>query len=104
MPAIGQDNVQHFADSHEDVLEFAKTNSSLAVKDSHALQYFVADVYAYDIAVPEIGCSGDVEAGAPTTEIAEPTPTATTPPTETQEVPPVSSVPLSHLSQKRVSI
>ncbi|KAL4781374.1 putative peptidase family-domain-containing protein [Aspergillus varians] len=58
MPAYGQGLVEHYADGYEGVLEFAKGNRTEAVHDSEALQYFALEVYAYDVAVPGVGCVG----------------------------------------------
>ncbi|PGH08777.1 hypothetical protein AJ79_05876 [Helicocarpus griseus UAMH5409] len=70
MPAIGEDHVGHFADSYADVMELAAHNATFATRDSNALQYFAAETYAFDIAVPGVGCSGDE---------SEETPSLTTP-------------------------
>lgn len=58
MPAIGQGLVQHFADGYEGVLEMAGGNSTESVRDSETLQYFALEVYAYDVAIPGVGCVG----------------------------------------------
>ena len=60
MPAIGEALVEHYSEGEEyaDILELARNNATIAVRDSDALQYFALDVYAYDIAAPGIGCSG----------------------------------------------
>jgi hypothetical protein len=54
----------HYADSFEDCLELAKTNHSLAVRNSATLRYFAIDAYTYDISVPGIGCLGDYKAAS----------------------------------------
>jgi hypothetical protein len=50
--------IDHFADGHEGVVDQALKNAKLSTHDSETLQYFALDVYAYDIAVPGIGCPG----------------------------------------------
>ncbi|KAI1913381.1 Prenylated Rab acceptor protein 1 [Ophidiomyces ophidiicola] len=77
LPAIGEGYIDHFSKSYQGVLDLATTNSSLSVRDSDALQYFAADAYGYDIAIPGVGC-----AGAPSA-----TPTSKPPATTTAAVP-----------------
>lgn len=57
---IGQDVVGHYADTFKECLELAHEDESLAVRNSASLRYFALDVYAYDIAVPGIGCTGKI--------------------------------------------
>lgn len=64
MPAFGEGHVEHFTEDYAGVLEEAKVNSTQATHDSDSLQYFALEVYAYDIAVPGIGCPGDVHGKA----------------------------------------
>lgn len=59
LPPIAEDVVGHAAEGYNDVLEVAKTSPTESVRDIHALQYFAADVYAYDIAAPGVGCTGE---------------------------------------------
>ncbi|KAE8150914.1 putative peptidase domain-containing protein [Aspergillus avenaceus] len=61
MPAIGQNWVEHFADGYLEAVELAAGNRSVSTRDSEALQYFALEAYAFDIAVPGVGCLGDVE-------------------------------------------
>ncbi|KAL4923876.1 major allergen Asp F2 [Aspergillus undulatus] len=61
MPAIGQGFVEHYADGYDGVLEFANGNRTEATHDSETLQYFALEVYAYDVAVPGVGCVGEEE-------------------------------------------
>ncbi|RDW81258.1 major allergen Asp F2 [Aspergillus mulundensis] len=71
MPAIGQGLVEHYADGYEGVLELAAGNGTEAVHDSETLQYFALEAYAYDVAVPGVGCVGgedEEEEGDETTE------------------------------------
>ncbi|EER28226.1 hypothetical protein D8B26_004545 [Coccidioides posadasii str. Silveira] len=80
LPAIGEGHIEHFSDSYEDVLELGAHNSSFAVRDSNALQYFAADVYGFDIAVPGIGCAGTPSPKPSTTSQPPATTTAAVPP------------------------
>ncbi|KAI4240227.1 MAG: hypothetical protein L6R40_005256 [Gallowayella cf. fulva] len=64
MPAFGENHVEHFAEDYAGALELAKTNATYATHDSDILQYFALDVYAYDIAVPGVGCSGQATEAA----------------------------------------
>lgn len=56
---LGQNVVGHYADTYDEVLELAESNPDEAVRNSATLRYYALDVYAYDIAVPGEGCSGD---------------------------------------------
>ncbi|KAI2467492.1 major allergen Asp F2 [Annulohypoxylon bovei var. microspora] len=58
LPAIGEGTVEHYADSYNECLQLAIDNPAEAVRNSHTLQYFALDVYAFDIAVPGEGCTG----------------------------------------------
>ncbi|EEP77653.1 antigen 1 [Uncinocarpus reesii 1704] len=89
MPAIGEGHVEHFSNTYEDVLQLGAHNSSFAVRDSDTLQYFAADVYGFDIAIPGVGCAGEPSASTP------PSPSATTQPpaTTAAAVPPVRVTP-----------
>ncbi|KAJ6187378.1 hypothetical protein N7519_002286 [Penicillium mononematosum] len=88
--AIGQGWIDHFADGYEEVVDQAKNNATLSTRDSETLQYFALEAYAYDIAVPGVGCPG-VQHEHDETEAttSEPAPTATTTdaPSTTAEVP-----------------
>jgi hypothetical protein len=59
VPTIGQNWVDHFADGYDEVLDLAIENATLSTHDSETLQYFALEVYAHDISVPGIGCSGE---------------------------------------------
>jgi hypothetical protein len=56
---IGESSVFHYADSYLQCLELAKESPEYAVRNAHTLQYFALDVYAYDIAAPGQGCTGE---------------------------------------------
>ncbi|KAK8108084.1 uncharacterized protein PG998_010097 [Apiospora kogelbergensis] len=58
MPSVGEGVAEHFADSHAECLKLAHENPAEAVRNSHTLQYFALDAYAFDIALPNEGCSG----------------------------------------------
>lgn len=49
IPKIGEGVVEHYAEDYAAVVELAKTGSSLAVRDSEALQLFALEAYAYDV-------------------------------------------------------
>ncbi|OAA37218.1 major allergen Asp f 2-like protein [Metarhizium rileyi] len=57
-PVINEDIVSHFADDFNGLLEVAKTEPEKSVVDMDAFQYFALDVWAYDIAAPGMGCTG----------------------------------------------
>lgn len=61
VPAITEDIVSHYAEDYASVLELAEHNSTYSVRDSDALQYFAINAYAYDIVVPGVGCTGELE-------------------------------------------
>jgi hypothetical protein len=56
---IGEGTVFHYADTYTECLELAVESPEYAVRNAHTLQYFALDVYAYDIAVPGMGCTGE---------------------------------------------
>lgn len=58
LPKVGEGAAEHYADSYRECLDLAVSDPSLAVRNSHTLQYFALDVYAYDIALPGEGCTG----------------------------------------------
>lgn len=58
LPAIGEGIVEHYAEEYPTTLEYAKSNTTYAVRNSDTLQYFALEAYAYDIAVPGVGCPG----------------------------------------------
>jgi hypothetical protein len=102
MPTIGWGYIEHFADDYEQVIELAAANNSTeSTHDSDTLQYFALEAYAYDIAVPGVGCSGGEESHshAPASSSAAPpapvattsgSPTQTQAPSSTVSIPPVS--------------
>ncbi|KAI0168661.1 hypothetical protein BJ166DRAFT_523012 [Pestalotiopsis sp. NC0098] len=61
MPSVGEGVVEHYADDYEDCLQLAIDNPFEATRNTHTLQYFALDVYAFDIALPNDGCTGKVE-------------------------------------------
>ncbi|KAL8859270.1 MAG: hypothetical protein Q9178_004208 [Gyalolechia marmorata] len=83
--AFGDNHVEHFAEDYAGALELAETNSSYATHDSDTLQYFALDVYAYDIAVPGVGCPGTVAEAVSSMET--PTSSAMTTPMPAQSPP-----------------
>lgn len=87
VPTVSEEIVEHYAGEYPEVLELAKTNSSYSGIDSNTLQYFAIDVWAYDIAAPGVGCTGEPEEKK--TEDA-PATTASSAPSATSEAPKVS--------------
>jgi hypothetical protein len=71
IPKVGEGVVEHYTTEakYPGVISLAKENATYAVRNSDTLQYFALEVYAHDVAVPGIGCSG--------TYSATPTPAAT---------------------------
>ncbi|KAJ2898264.1 zincin [Zalerion maritima] len=61
VPQISEGVVSHYAEDYAEVLELARTEPEKSVIDSEALQYFAIDVYAFDVAAPGVGCSGELE-------------------------------------------
>ncbi|KAK3305639.1 putative peptidase domain-containing protein [Chaetomium strumarium] len=59
VPRISENVVEHFAEDYEGVVELAKTDPAKSAIDSDTLQYFAIDVYAFDIAAPGVGCTGN---------------------------------------------
>ncbi|KAH7127415.1 putative peptidase domain-containing protein [Dactylonectria macrodidyma] len=60
VPIISESIVDHFAEDYPESLALAKSDPSKSGIDSDTLQYFAIDVYAYDIAAPGVGCTGEV--------------------------------------------
>ncbi len=59
VPAFSEGIIDHYVDEYTPILELAKTDPDVAVRNSDSLQYFAMDVYAYDIALPGQGCTGE---------------------------------------------
>lgn len=70
IPTIGENTAEHYADSYQACLDLAVKNPAEAVRNTHSLQYFALDVYAYDIALPGEGCAGVVKASSSSTAAA----------------------------------
>ncbi|CDR44326.1 CYFA0S14e01904g1_1 [Cyberlindnera fabianii] len=56
---LGQLTVDHYADTYDECLELAQSSPEEAVRNSATLRYYALEVYAYDVALPGVGCSGD---------------------------------------------
>lgn len=56
---VGEGTVFHYADTYTECLALARETPEEAVRNAHTLQYFALDVYAYDISVPGLGCTGE---------------------------------------------
>lgn len=61
IPAISEGIVEHFTEDYAALLQQAKDEPEKSAIDSDALQYFAIDVYAFDIAAPGEGCTGDLD-------------------------------------------
>lgn len=85
VPTISEETVDHFAEDYADVLALAKSDPEKSAIDSDTLQYFAIDVYAYDIAAPGEGCTGEVEEEEEKKET--PTKSETAKPSATKEAP-----------------
>lgn len=91
IPSIGAGHIEHYADDYEEVIELAAGNDTHSTHDSNALQYFALEVYAYDIAVPGVGCVEPAQAGGSSSASSSPTAVPTT--TTTDATPTQSEVP-----------
>ncbi|KAK2004396.1 zincin [Colletotrichum falcatum] len=93
VPLVTQGAVEHYAEDYAEALALARNNATYAVVDSDALQYFAIDVWAYDIAAPGVGCTGELEKQdedekpAPTTTAASSAAAAATAATTTSSAP-----------------
>ncbi|KAL9126939.1 MAG: hypothetical protein Q9217_004097, partial [Psora testacea] len=58
IPTFGEGHVEHFTEDFAGALEQAKHNATYATHDSDVLQYFALETYAYEVAVPGVGCPG----------------------------------------------
>lgn len=58
--AITEGLVSHIADDYDTSLELALEDPVAAIGNSDSLQYFALEVYASRIAVPGVGCLGEV--------------------------------------------
>lgn len=76
---MGEGIVGHYADTYDECLELAEHNASLTTRNSATLRYYALDVYAYDIAVPGVGCTEveEEEDVSSSSSSAAPTETAT---------------------------
>lgn len=70
--SLGQGVVGHYADTYDDCLELAQTNSSQAVRNSATLRLYALDVWAYDISIPGEGCTEPEDAQSTGTVTATP--------------------------------
>ncbi|KAF8473452.1 putative peptidase family-domain-containing protein [Kalaharituber pfeilii] len=84
VPKVSELVIDHFTDSYEECLEFAKANSTFAVRNTNSLQFFALEAYAYDVAIPGVGCPGKVKTSTKEPETTAPTTTQTSGPTTTE--------------------
>lgn len=96
VPTVGEGVAEHYADSYAECLKLAVDNPAEAVRNTHSLQYFALDVYAYDIALPGDGCTGKLKeaqtssAGGAAAPATTATPTTTSAASQTSAAPAVS--------------
>ncbi|CZT04527.1 related to S.fumigata Asp FII [Rhynchosporium graminicola] len=91
---VAEGVVDHYADTQEDIIALAKEHPEQAVRNSATLRHFAVEVYAYDIAVPGIGCPGSLPpaSGTPTTpEAPHGAPAATPSAPASSDAPPPST-------------
>lgn len=62
LPNVGEGVVEHYTNEEEEkypsVVNLATNNATFSARDSDTIQYFALEAYAYDIAVPGVGCPG----------------------------------------------
>jgi hypothetical protein len=92
-PSIGNEYIEHYLETYQEILDDAGQPGSNATHDSDVLQYFALEAYAYDVAVPGEGCSGEVEEVSTTAEAAAASTTASASSTLPQTVTGTMSVP-----------
>lgn len=61
VPDISENIVDHYAEDYNDALRQAKEEPEKSGRDSDVLQLFAVDAWAYDIAAPGVGCTGELE-------------------------------------------
>jgi hypothetical protein len=96
VPKISEGIVSHYAEDYADVMELAQTEPEKSGIDSDTLQYFAIEVYAFDIAAPGVGCTGQLPE-EDTASSTVPASTATTAPIASSTI---SSAPVSTLRNK----
>lgn len=55
---VGEGLADHYADDYSPSLQLALDTPEEAVRNSHSLAMFALDVYAFDVAAPNEGCTG----------------------------------------------
>lgn len=58
VPKVANERVHHYAETYLECLDLARDNATFATQNSHSLQYFASEVFAYEIVLPGIGCPG----------------------------------------------
>lgn len=56
--SFGELVVKHYAETYAECLQLAKNNTAQAVRNIDSIRLFAMEAYAYDIAVPGVGCLG----------------------------------------------
>jgi hypothetical protein len=92
-PSIGNEFIEHYLETYQEILDDAGQPGSNATHDSDVLQYFALEAYAYDIAVPGEGCAGEYEETSTTAEAAAASTTISASSTLPQTVTGTMSVP-----------
>ncbi|KAF1810518.1 hypothetical protein P152DRAFT_491586, partial [Eremomyces bilateralis CBS 781.70] len=91
-PQINEDTISRYSENYTDARVLARSGPTKSARDSEALQLFAIDIYAYDVAVPGAGCSGDNVAKRIASSMLEAL-SSTAPSTAVGNIP-VESVPL----------
>lgn len=83
LPQISEGVVDHFAEDYADALRQAEEEPEKSAIDSDVLQFFAIEAWAYDIAAPGVGCTGEVEEEEPGDDAPEATETTSSVPSQT---------------------
>ncbi|KAE8216709.1 hypothetical protein CF327_g199 [Tilletia walkeri] len=59
LPKMTNEFIGHVADEYPDLLELAKTNASVAIRNQHSIQDFAFEVWTRENIQPE-GCAGEI--------------------------------------------
>lgn len=101
MPAIGWEYIEHFASEYEEVVELAASENTTSTRDSNTLQYFALEAWAFDIAVPGVGCGEESHSHsheAASSSAAPAAPAVTTSASATQSQAPSSTLSIPAVS------
>lgn len=100
VPAVGYGYIDHYIETYNDALAFGQNGTATNAHDSDVLQYFALDVYAYDIAIPGTGCTGQTSSSSSAEDATttSSTPTSSLAASQTSSAPAVSQTRRSALS------